>query len=43
MDTEQQLIVKSNHIIEASYRLSLAEQRVILSAISQVRRDQPTR
>lgn len=33
--------MKSNHIIEASYRLSVAEQRVILSAISQVRRDQP--
>jgi len=34
-------IVKSNQIIEASYRLSVAEQRVILSAISQVRRDKP--
>lgn len=41
MDTDRQLVVKSNHIIEASYRLSVAEQRVILSAISQVRRDQP--
>jgi plasmid replication initiation protein len=41
MDLDRQLIVKSNHIIEASYRLSVAEQRVILSAISQVRRDQP--
>jgi len=40
MDSDLQ-IVKSNHIIEASYRLSVAEQRVILSAISQVRRDQP--
>lgn len=40
MNTDLQ-IVKSNHIIEASYRLSVAEQRVILSAISQVRRDQP--
>jgi plasmid replication initiation protein len=40
MDTDLQ-IVKSNHIIEASYRLSVAEQRVILSAISQVRRDRP--
>ena len=40
MDTDLQ-IVKSNHIIEASYRLSVAEQRVILSAIAQVRRDQP--
>lgn len=41
MDQDRQLVVKSNHIIEASYRLSVAEQRVILSAISQVRRDQP--
>ena len=41
MDQDRLLIVKSNHIIEASYRLSVAEQRVILSAISQVRRDQP--
>lgn len=41
MDLDRQLVVKSNHIIEASYRLSVAEQRVILSAISQVRRDQP--
>lgn len=40
MDTDLQ-IVKSNHIIEASYRLSVMEQRVILSAISQVRRDKP--
>lgn len=40
MDTDLQ-VVKSNHIIEASYRLSVAEQRVILSAISQVRRDKP--
>ena len=41
MDQDRQLVVKSNHIIEASYRLSVAEQRVILSAISQVRRDKP--
>ena len=41
MEQDRQLVVKSNHIIEASYRLSVAEQRVILSAISQVRRDQP--
>ena len=41
MDQNRQLVVKSNHIIEASYRLSVAEQRVILSAISQVRRDKP--
>ncbi|VVN77336.1 hypothetical protein PS684_06194 [Pseudomonas fluorescens] len=41
MSQDRQLVVKSNHIIEASYRLSVAEQRVILSAISQVRRDKP--
>ena len=41
MEPDRQLVVKSNHIIEASYRLSVAEQRVILSAIAQVRRDQP--
>lgn len=41
MELDRQIVVKSNHIIEASYRLSVAEQRVILSAISQVRRDQP--
>lgn len=34
-------IVKSNHIVSASYRLSVAEQRVILSCIAQLRRDQP--
>lgn len=41
MEPDRQLVVKSNHIIEASYRMSVAEQRVILSAITQVRRDQP--
>lgn len=34
-------VVKSNHIISASYRLSVAEQRVILCCIAQVRRDGP--
>lgn len=34
------LIVKSNAVIEASYRLSVMEQRIILAAISQIRRDQ---
>ena len=34
-----QLVVKSNRLIEASYRLSLNEQRIILFAISRVRRD----
>jgi plasmid replication initiation protein len=35
------LVVKSNALIEASYRLSLNEQRLILSCISQIRRDEP--
>ena len=34
------LVVKSNALIEASYRLSLNEQRLILSCISQIRRDE---
>lgn len=34
------VIVKSNDLISASYQLSLNEQRLILLAISQVRRDQ---
>jgi len=33
-------VVKSNHIISASYRLSVAEQRVILSCIAQIRRNE---
>lgn len=33
-------VVKSNHIVSASYRLSTAEQRIILSCIAQVRRDE---
>jgi plasmid replication initiation protein len=37
---KQELIVKSNRLIEASYRLSLNEQRIILYAISQCREDQ---
>jgi plasmid replication initiation protein len=35
------LVVKSNALIEASYRLSLNEQRLILSCISQIRHDEP--
>lgn len=35
------LVYKSNALIEASYRLSLYEQRIILSCIAQVRRDEP--
>lgn len=34
----QNLVVKSNQLVEASYQLSLNEQRVILSAITQVDR-----
>lgn len=37
---DKDLVVKSNAVIEASYRLSVMEQRVILAAISQIRRDQ---
>lgn len=34
-----QQVVKSNHIISASYELSVLEQRLILSCIGQIRRD----
>lgn len=34
------LVVKSNSLIEASYRLSLNEQRLVLTCISQIRRDE---
>lgn len=34
-------VVKSNALIQAGYRLTLAEQRVMLSAITQIRRDEP--
>ena len=40
-DKKKRLVCKSNHLVEASYRLSLYEQRLILTAITQVRRDQP--
>lgn len=33
-------VVKANALIEAGHRLSLSEQRVVLSAIAQVRRDE---
>jgi plasmid replication initiation protein len=35
------LVYKSNALIEASYRLSVYEQRIILGCIVQVRRDEP--
>ena len=38
-NSNNQLIVKSNRLIEASYCLTLNEQRIILLAISRVRRD----
>ena len=38
---KHRMVCKSNHLVEASYRLSLYEQRLILTAITQVRRDQP--
>lgn len=34
-------VYKSNALIEANYRLSVAEQRIILTAISQIRHDEP--
>lgn len=34
-------VYKSNALIDASYRLGVIEQRIILACISQVRRDQP--
>lgn len=34
-------VYKSNALVEASYRLSVYEQRIILACIAQVRRDQP--
>lgn len=37
----QPMIWKSNALIEASYRLSVAEQRIMLTCISQVDRSQP--
>jgi len=39
MDSAQ--VYKSNALIEASYRLSVYEQRIILACIAQVRRDEP--
>lgn len=43
MDQQQisRPVYKSNALIEASYRLTPAEQRIMLVCISQVRRDQP--
>lgn len=35
------LVYKANALVEASYRLSVYEQRIILGCITQVRRDEP--
>ena len=39
MKNDKQLVVKANKLIEASYYLTLNEQRLILLAITQIRRD----
>jgi plasmid replication initiation protein len=39
MDKNQGLVVKSNRLVEASYRLGLTEQRIILFAICRCRED----
>jgi plasmid replication initiation protein len=38
MTNKNELVVKSNRLVEASYRLTLAEQRIILYAIVEARR-----
>jgi plasmid replication initiation protein len=40
MNNKNELVVKSNRLVEASYRLTLAEQRIILFAIAEARRTQ---
>ena len=40
MNNKNELVVKSNRLIEASYRLTLVEQRIILFAITEARRTQ---
>ncbi|TBW33667.1 RepB family plasmid replication initiator protein [Azotobacter chroococcum] len=35
------IVYKSNALVEAAYRLSVHEQRILLACISQVRRDEP--
>lgn len=39
MDKKQELVVKSNRLVEASYRLGLTEQRIILFAICRCREE----
>lgn len=40
-DLKNAVIYKSNSLIEASYRLSVVEQRIVLACLSQVRHDEP--
>ena len=40
MSDDRPQVVKANALIEASYRLTLSETRVLLAAIAQVRRDE---
>lgn len=40
MTSKNDLVVKSNRLVEACYRLTLAEQRIILYAITEARRTQ---
>lgn len=40
MNKKNELVAKSNRLVEASYRLTLVEQRVILLAITEARRTQ---
>lgn len=35
---DQKLVVKSNHVIEASYRLTLSEQRLILLCVQKIKK-----
>ena len=37
MNSKNELVVKSNRLVEASYRLTLAEQRIVLLAIVRAR------
>jgi len=39
-DRDVELVVKSNALIEASYRLTPAEQGIVLSCVSQIRKDE---
>ena len=40
MDAKKEMVVKSNRLVEASYRLTLVEQQIILFAICRAREEQ---